>query len=380
VKVLITGAGGLLGTHMHALLKAHNCAAAFHGNEQPFDICIADRITFQNANSLAGKLEHVEAIFHFAGINRGAEEEVATGNQDIAKKLAAAVNAAGVSPHIVYANSTHSMGDSPYGKGKAEAAGILSEEAVRSNGRFSDLVLPHIFGEGGQPFYNSVTATLCHQISIQEQPTLSADGRVELLHAGEVAKISLNQVIEKRAGVVSPAGTQMGVIELYEKLKRFYDDYKVGLLPDIDNDFQIALFNTLRSYLFPGYFPVSYKLNKDDRGVLFEAVKGGAGQTFLSWTKPGVTRGDHFHLKKVERFAVVSGEAVIRIRHLFDGTVHEFPVTGKEPVYIDMPTMHTHSIENTGDSDLLTLFWANEIFDPAQPDTYALKVLETESV
>ena len=154
---------------------------------------------------------------------------------------------------------------------------------------------------------------------------------------------------------------------MYEKLKCFHDDYTNELLPDIDSDFHLALFNTLRSYLFPNCFPVSYKINKDDRGVLFEAVKGGAGQTFLSWTKPGVTRGDHFHLNKVERFAVVSGEAVIRIRHIFEGTVHEFSVAGKDPVYVDMPTMHTHSIENIGDTDLLTLFWACLLYTSPSP-------------
>lgn len=378
MKVLITGSGGLLGTHMHALLEAQNCAAAFHGKEQPFDICVADRHAFKDIDELANKLEHVEAIFHFAGINRGTRNEVANGNQEIATKLVAAITAAGVSPHIVYANSTHSMGDSAYGKGKSESANILSAESLRTNGRFSDLVLPHIFGEGGEPYYNSVTSTLCHQLSIQEQPTLSADGRVELLHAGEVARIALKLVTQEKTGVETPAGTNIGVVDLYETLQRFYNDYVNGLLPEIDNDFQIALFNTLRSYMFPGHFPVNYKMNEDNRGVLFEAVKGGAGQTFLSWTKPGVTRGDHFHLNKVERFAVVSGEAVIRIRHIFKEAVHEFPVSGNEPVYIDMPTMYTHSIENTGDTDLLTLFWANEIFDPGKPDTYALKVLETE--
>ena len=99
------------------------------------------------------------------------------------------------------------MGDSAYGKGKSESADILSAESLRTNGRFSDLVLPHIFGEGGEPYYNSVTSTLCHQLSIQEQPTLSADGRVELLHAGEVARIALKLVTQEKTGVETPAGT-----------------------------------------------------------------------------------------------------------------------------------------------------------------------------
>ena len=103
---------------------------------------------------------------------------------------------------------------------------------------------------------------------------------------------------------------------------------------------------------------------------------GGGGQTFLSWTEPGVTRGDHFHLGKVERFLVVEGEAMIRIRRVLGEEVWEYKVSGDVPAPVDMPVLHTHSIENSGDGRLLTLFWTQEIFDPAAPDTYADPVLE----
>ena len=118
------------------------------------------------------------------------------------------------------------------------------------------------------------------------------------------------------------------------------------------------------------------KLNTDARGTLFEAVKGGGGgQTFLSTTNPGVTRGDHFHLAKVERFLVVQGEAVIRIRKVLEDTISEYRVSGDAPAPVDMPTLHTHSIENVGEGELLTLFWTHDLFDPANPDTFADKVL-----
>ena len=118
------------------------------------------------------------------------------------------------------------------------------------------------------------------------------------------------------------------------------------------------------------------KLNTDPRGTLFEAAKGGGGgQTFLSWTHPGVTRGNHFHLGKVERFLVLEGEAVIRIRRVLDDRLWEYTVSGAAPAAIDMPPLHTHSIENVGAGPLLTLFWTHDIFDPAAPDTYADPVL-----
>lgn len=110
----------------------------------------------------------------------------------------------------------------------------------------------------------------------------------------------------------------------------------------------------------------------DDRGELFEAIKClNAGQSFISTTKPGITRGNHYHSKKIERFLVLQGDAIIRIRNILSDEIIEYVVNGESPSYIDMPTFHTHNITNTGDNDLITLFWANEIFDPEQPDTFA---------
>jgi UDP-2-acetamido-2,6-beta-L-arabino-hexul-4-ose reductase len=135
------------------------------------------------------------------------------------------------------------------------------------------------------------------------------------------------------------------------------------------------LFNTYRSYLFPQEYPVGLDLKCDPRGELFEAVRGhSGGQTFMSFTRPGITRGNHYHRRKVERFLVVKGAARIRIRPMFRGVATEFLVSGATPVYIDMPTLHTHNITNVGDDDLLTLFWTNEIFDPSDPDTFAEQV------
>ena len=124
------------------------------------------------------------------------------------------------------------------------------------------------------------------------------------------------------------------------------------------------------------YYPVKLNLRTDARGGLFEAVKTHqGGQTFLSTTHPGITRGRHYHHHKVERFLVVSGQAEIRIRRLFEADVKVFKVSGVEPCFIDMPTFHTHEITNVGDTDLLTLFWSHEIFDPSHPDTYSEPVI-----
>ncbi len=375
MKILITGVDGLLGQHAHALLFSANAAAKFRSENEPFMVVPVNRALFNNESKMCELLRDADAVLHFAGVNRGTESEVANGNQGIARTLVANLEKSGSKAHIVYANSTHSLKNNTYGAGKKETAQILNNWATKTSSLFTDLVFPHIFGEGGTPFYNTVTATLCHQIVKEQVPEINPAGVVELLHAGSAATIALNSVLNSITGVVVPKGTEISISDLYTQLKVLHSDYVSGLLPELVAPFQVQLFNTLRSAMFPDFYAKQLIVHSDARGQLFEAVKGGQGQTFLSWTKPGVTRGDHFHRSKIERFLVVSGQATIRIRHIFKDTVHEFEVTGENPSYVDMPTLHTHSIENTGLEPLLTMFWAHEIFDPENPDTFAELVI-----
>ncbi|WP_041783508.1 NAD-dependent epimerase/dehydratase family protein [Ancylobacter novellus] len=371
-RVVVTGAGGLLGWHAAAHLRARNCAAGFKGEPLPFDLVGLDRTAFSDDAALAAALTGVDVVLHFAGVNRGADADVERGNVEIAERLATACRTAGVVPHIVYANSTHAGTDSPYGRSKRAAGDILAAVTPR----FTDLVLSHIFGEGARPFYNNVTATLIHQVTRGETPTINAGGQVRLLHAGAAVEAAIGAFLDGTTGEVRPEPRPMGVQELLSRIQTFHAAYTAGVFPDLADPFDLALFNSYRAALYPDFFPRSLKLNSDARGVLFEAVKGGGGgQTFLSWTEPGVTRGNHFHLDKVERFLVLEGEAVIRIRRALGGPVWEYRVSGAAPAAVDMPTLHTHSIENVGDKPLLTLFWTQAIFDPAAPDTYADPVL-----
>lgn len=371
-RVVITGAAGLLGWHCRVRLHARNCAARFRGEPAPYELVPLDRVAFSDPARLADAVEGAAAVFHFAGVNRGTEAEVEAGNVDIATRLAEACHASGSTAHIVYANSTHAASDTPYGRSKRRAGEILASAAPR----FSDLVLPHIFGEGARPFYNNVTATFIHQVIRGEVPSVNPEGRVQLLHAGAAVETAIAAVAECVSGELRPAPRPMGVGELLARLQDMHAAYGANLFPNLSDPFDLALFNSYRAALYPQGFPRPLKLNTDARGVLFEAAKGGGGgQTFLSWTEPGITRGNHFHLDKVERFLVLQGEAIIRIRRVPDGPVWEYRVDGRQPAAVDMPTLHTHSIENVGDKPLLTLFWTQAVFDPAAPDTYADPVL-----
>jgi UDP-2-acetamido-2,6-beta-L-arabino-hexul-4-ose reductase len=373
VRIGLTGAAGMLGTHVRALLLARG----------GHDVRLATRETFAEPSRLAAFADGLDVVLHVAGMNRGPEEEVEATNVRLAQELVAACRAAGARPALAFANSTHVDRDTAYGRGKREAARLLGAFAAEISRPCADLVLPHVFGEFGRPFYNSVVSTFCHQLAAGEEPRIDVDGELELLHAQTAAAALVDFALSGQDGRRRIGGARLRVSALLSLLKELHGDYANQIVPDLGgpgggpvSELRLRLFNTLRSYLYPSRYPVRLELHSDPRGSLFEGLKArGQGQVFLSTTVPGVTRGNHFHLRKCERFLVVRGEAEIRLRRLFADEVRTFRVGGEGPCYVDMPTLYTHSITNVGTGELLTLFWTSEMFDPKDPDTFAEPVV-----
>ncbi len=369
MKIGITGADGFLGFHVRAYLHAL----------KSYEVRLANRETFFSPENLGRFVAGLDIIIHLAGVNRGNENEVLEGNSKIATQLVAALSIAQISPVLLYANSTHAEKETAYGKGKLRAAEIFYDWANICGARFINLILPHIFGEFGKPFYNSAVATFCYQIANGQEPEVHVDAELELVHAQDVARFICHSVSyhdNNRPNVLRVPGIAIKVTEVLQLLHNIQASYASQIIPDLSNLLHLQLFNTLRSYLYPKNYPVPLLLRTDHRGTLFEAVKSlQGGQTFISSSKPGVTRGNHFHLCKAERFLVLQGDAEIKIRKLFSSEVLTFPVKGSVPAYVDIPTFHTHCITNLGESELMTLFWSNEIFDADNSDTYFEAVL-----
>ncbi len=316
-------------------------------------------------------------MIHLAGVNRAKDdEEIARVNPWLAEQLVASLERTGRAIPVVYGNSIHSEGDSVFGVAKQRAADILAEWGRRSGAPVVDVVMPNIFGEHGRPHYNSVVATFSHLIARGETPTLVDDKELPLIHVQRVADLLLGEAVAPRPGRLSVPGTRLLVSDVLARLQSMAADYRTGVLPDLSDPFTRELFNTYRAATFPDLWPIHPPVNSDQRGGLVEAVKAGGGQSqvFYSSTNPGFTRGQHYHLGKVERFQVVRGQAEIRLRKLFTDEVVRFPVSGERPAIIDMPTMWVHSITNTGPDELITLFYADELFDPERPDTYPEEV------
>ncbi len=372
LSIGITGADGLIGWHVRAFLRTFR---------PQVDVRLATRPTFENADTLAQFTHGLDAIVHCAGVNRGKDSKVETVNIELAHKLVQACESAmrdgGHYPDVVYTNSTHAGSNTAYGRGKQDAAVLLLEASARNGGRCANLILPHVFGEFGKPFYNSVVSTFCHQLAVGEITRINVDGDLELVHAQTVAARCIAAVEGREKGDLRMGGSPLKVSELHEKLKAMAESYfSRNIVPDLRDRHDQALFNTLRSYRFPEHARSTPVLHRDDRGTLFEAVKSdNGGQAFLSTTHPGVTRGNHFHSYKFERFLVCKGEAEIRLRRLFSDQIHSLNVSGDSPQCIDIPTFYTHDISNTGAGELVTLFWANEIFEPDRSDTFSEMVL-----
>lgn len=364
MKVVLTGAAGFLGWHTRARLHA------LTGHE----IIAVDR---DNWSELADQIAMADAVMHVAGVNRGPGDDVEHGNVQLARDVADAVQASSAL-RIVFANSIQAGNGTPYGTGKGAAFDLLATAASAAGGSCVDVRLPNLFGEHGRPHYNSFVATFAHAVLLGERPEIS-DRPVELLHVQGAAQ-ALIDALATDATILAPTGTPTTVDAVYRSLAEFADLYREGEIPALRTDLDVDLFNTLRSATFPDAVPIELPTRSDQRGALTETVRahGGTGQTFVSTTNPGVTRGEHFHLRKIERFVVVRGTARIALRRLFAGTVVDFAVDGGAPVAIDMPTMWAHNITNTGTDQLITLFWTNELFDPTAPDTFPEPVGRTQ--
>ena len=357
MKVLVTGADGFLGWHARVRLRALTEHKVVPVNRE-------------NWSELSDLAKGVDAVMHIAGINRAAPEEVEQGNIDLANQVAEAVRTSGSAPRIVYANSIQAGNGSPYGNGKTAGAAILASVAGEVGSAFVDVHLPNLFGEYGRPHYNSFVATFVEAVINGETPEIQ-NRSIALLHVQDAAETLIDGLTTSRSRL-GPLGTNTTVQDVFDLLASFHNLYSSGDIPPLDSKLNIDMMNTLRAALFPSHYPIALKAHVDDRGRLVETVRvhGGQGQTFVSTTRPGITRGEHFHLGKIERFVVLSGKARISLRKVFTDEVVSFDVSGDEPEVVDMPTMWVHNITNTGDTELTTLFWTHSLFDPAAPDTY----------
>jgi UDP-2-acetamido-2,6-beta-L-arabino-hexul-4-ose reductase len=338
---------------------------------------------FEDQEQLNTFVDSCDTIVHLSAVNRHSNPQVIYDtNTGLVKKLIVALENTHSKAHVLFSSSTQEERDNPYGRSKKEGRILLTGWAEKNAGSFTGLVIPNVFGPFGNPYYNSVIATFSHQLNHEETPEIDIDAELRLIYVGELVNEFIGKIrnqAEKRIipeYPVSPTAT-IKVSEILNLLKIYKSEYvEKGIIPVLNNTFEVNLFNTFRCYMnIRDHYPVKYIQHTDDRGAFVEILKlNTGGQVSFSTTKPGITRGNHFHIRKIERFSVIKGEARIRLRKIGTNEVMDFLLSGEEPAYVDMPIWYTHNITNTGKEDLYTIFWINEFYDPSDPDTYFEKV------
>jgi len=369
--VLITGAAGFIGRNLVAALNRRDDVRLIL-----FDVDTEPGV-------LDAGLAEADLVYHLAGVNRPKDEsEFVTGNTGLTKQMLARLAELGRLPVFVLSSSTQAELDNPYGRSKKAAEDAVLKFNDKSGAPVCVYRFPGIFGKGSRPNYNTVVATFCHNIARGLDITVNDPNReMELAYIDDVVASFLRHL----DGVPDPSRQRYSVDrtfrvtlrELAERIRRLHAIRETLTVPDLDDDLMKCLHATFLSFLPEDGFSYPVKLNIDNRGWLFELIKSeNFGQIFVSKTLPGITRGNHYHDTKVEKFCVIQGQGVIRFRRIDSDRILEYPVDDRAIKVVDIPPGYTHSIENTGEEEMICLFWANQIFAPERPGTYFDPVIQ----
>ncbi len=393
MNVLITGANGFVGKNLTQRLYAlRDGRDRTRPALQIGEVLLCTRETAPE--TLAAYCRSADFVVHLAGVNRPQDpEEFTVGNTDLTRTLLAQLRQSGSRCPVLLASSiqaslTGRYAGSPYGQSKRAAEALLRAYSEQTGAQGLIYRFPNLFGKWCRPNYNSVVATFCHNIARDMPITVSDPGtELELVYIDDLVDELLDAMEghphRADAGYFRvPVSHRVTLGEIVRLLRSFHDQPQTLLLPQIpDGSFAKKLYSTYLSYLPAEKIAFPLKMNVDARGSFTELLKTDAcGQISVNITKPGVTKGQHWHNSKWELFIVVAGRGLIRERRIGSDEVIEFAVSGERIEAVHMLPGCTHSIINLSDTeDLVTVMWANERFDPEHPDTYFEEVQPWES-
>lgn len=368
-NVLVTGAAGFVGKNLVTALRRLDDVAVFTYAKGD------DRSVLESA------LLKADVIYHLAGVNRPEkEEEFALGNSGFTGEIVQSLFKHGRTPKIILPSSSQAALDNPYGRSKKAAEDVLLDYNRATDAPVAIYQLPGVFGKWSRPNYNTVVATFCHNIARGLDIHISnPDHEIELVYIDDVLAEFMRHLGEygdaarQRYTVARTFRVTLG--DLAKRIRQLHAIRETLVIPDLADDFMKCLHATYLSFLPEDDFAYPVKMFTDNRGWLFELIKSKHfGQIFVSKTLPGITRGDHYHDTKLEKFCVIQGQGIIRFRHIHSREILVYPVDGSAIKVVDIPPGYTHHIENLGESEMIVLFWANQVFNPANPDTFMAPV------
>lgn len=369
MKILVTGAKGFVGKNLIAELKNRNYDEIYE-----YDVDSTEQ-------QLDEYTKECDFVFHLAGVNRPEkEEDFMKGKFGFTSILLDKLKKYNNKATVVITSSIQAKLDNPYGRSKKAGEDLMFSYSKENDVKVIVYRLPNVFGKWCRPNYNSAVATFCNNIARGLEITVN-DPKVvmQLVYIDDVVEEFISALNEKEHvaenfGYVPTVHT-ITLGEIVELIRSFKESRNNLMLPDMKNEFSKKLYSTYLSYLPEQEFKYPLKMNIDNRGSFTEMLKTcERGQVSVNISKPGIVKGNHWHNTKNEKFIVVSGKALIKFRKIDSDKVIEYYVSGDKIEVVDIPVGYTHSIENIGDTDLVTIMWANEIFNPDKPDTYYVEV------
>lgn len=387
MKILVTGAKGFIGKNLIATL--HNIRM---GKDKSFGLPEDLDIYEYDIDSDPGLLEQYcrdcEFVFHLAGVNRPKQqEEFMEGNFGFTSVLLDTLKKHNNHCPVMLSSSIQASLDNPYGHSKRAGENLILAYGKENGVKTYIYRYPNVFGKWCRPNYNSAVATFCHNIA-RDLPIQVNDPKVvmNLVYIDDVvaqllAALKDEAYIDEEGFCYVPVSHTATLGEIVDLLYSFRASRKERSVPDMtEGSFSKKLYATYVSYLPQDQFSYPLIMNVDERGSFTEILRtADRGQFSVNISKPGITKGEHWHHTKNEKFLVVSGRGLIRFRKVGSDEIIEYHVSGERMEVVDIPTGYTHNIMNEGDTDLVTFMWCNECFDPKKPDTYFLKVEEPKA-
>lgn len=369
MNILITGANGFVGKNLVATLEQDNRYTLFKVTRET------------SAAELADYASKADFVFHLAGVNRPQDDaEFKQGNVDFTNDLLTALAKANNNAPIVLTSSIQAENDSPYGMSKKDGESLVFQCGQDRGVPVFIYRLPNLFGKWSKPNYNSVIATFSYKIARNEEITINnPEVELNLVYIDDLIEEFLRALegtpTKEGKYCIVPIVYKRKLGDIAELLKEFKNSRDSRIVSNLNDEFILKLYSTYLNFLPEDDFAYPLVTHEDQRGSFTEMIKSPyAGQVSVNVSKPGITKGEHWHHTKNEKFLVVSGQGLIRFRDYFSDKVIEYKVSSEKLEVVDIPTGYTHSIVNTGDSDMVTIMWVNEMFDPNNPDTFFMEV------
>ena len=373
MKILVTGSKGFIGKNLISELKNRNYN----------DILSFDKDT--GISLLDQYAKQCDFVFHLAGVNRPKDvNEFVEGNYDFTTILLEKLKENNNHAPVLITSSIQAEQDNPYGKSKKAAEDVLFTYEKETGNRIFVYRLPNVFGKWCRPNYNSVVATFCNNVANDLDITINDPNVImNLVYIDDVVSEFINALENKQNQIGQycfiPTVHTLTLGKIADIIRSFKKSRTSLEIPDMSNEFVKKLYSTYLSYLPDDSFSYPLKMNVDNRGSFTEFIRTPErGQVSVNISKPGITKGNHWHHTKNEKFLVVKGEGLIQFRRIDSNEIIEYHVSGNKLEVVDIPPGYTHNIINLGDSDMVTIMWANEAFNPNKPDTYFMEVAKNE--